>query len=394
MNGRAVRQALVVFRKELTDSLRDGRALFSIGFTIVLGPVLIGFMMNRVAERQREAEQVSIPVAGQEHATALVGWLRQQSGVEITDAPADPEAAVREGQADVVLIITEDYAERFRASRPARIKVVADSSRNTSRPTIERVRRLLQRYSGEIGSLRMIARGVSPAAATPLQLEEVEVSTAQQRAAQVLAFIPMFILLAAFVGGMQIATDSTAGERERGSLEPLLVNPASRGAIVAGKCLAAAAVAMVTVTLSTTLCANIPRFLPLQEMGIRFRIGPGHFGGIMAAVLPACFFATSLQAYIATMARSFKEAQSYMGVLILLPMLPGILSSVYALGDAPWMYAVPILGQHVLLAGVMGGRPQELWAFAAAGIIAVVAAAILMRLTTALFRSERIIFAR
>ena len=78
MNARVVRQALVVFRKELTDSLRDGRALFSIGFTIVLGPVLIGFMMNRVAERQREAEQVSIPVAGQEHAGALVEWLRQQ----------------------------------------------------------------------------------------------------------------------------------------------------------------------------------------------------------------------------------------------------------------------------------------------------------------------------
>ena len=394
MNARVVRQALVVFRKELTDSLRDGRALFSIGFTIVLGPVLIGFMMNRVAERQREAEQVSIPVAGQEHAGALVEWLRQQSGVEVVAAPADPERAVRDGEADVVLIIPEDYAERFRASRPARVKVVGDSSRTTARPTIDRVRRLLQQYSGEIGSLRMIARGVSPAAANPLQLEEVEVSTAQQRAAQVLAFIPMFILLAAFVGGMQIATDSTAGERERGSLEPLLVNPAPRGAIVAGKCLAAAAVAMATVTLSTALCANIPRFLPLQEMGIRFRIGPEHFGGIMAAVLPACFFATSLQAYIATMARSFKEAQSYMGVLILLPMLPGILSSVYSLGDAPWMYAVPILGQHVLLAGVMGGRLQDLWAFAVAGIIAVAAAAVLMRLTTSLFRSERIVFGR
>jgi sodium transport system permease protein len=394
LNARAVHQAIVVFRKELTDSLRDGRALFSIGFTIVLGPVLIGFMINRVAERQREAEQVSIPVAGQEHAGALVEWLRQQSGVQIVSAPADPEAAVREGLADVVLIIPDDYAERFRASRPARVKIVADSSRNTARPTIERVRRLLQRYSGEIGSLRMIARGVSPAAANPLQLEEVEVSTAQQRAAQVLAFIPMFILLAAFVGGMQIATDSTAGERERGSLEPLLVNPAPRGAIVAGKCLAAAAVAMATVTLSTTLCANIPRFLPLQEMGIRFRIGPEHFGGIMAVVLPACFFATALQAYIATMARSFKEAQSYMGVLILLPMLPGILSSVYSLGDAPWMYAVPILAQHVLLAGVMGGRWPELWAFAVAGLMAMVTAAILMRLTTMLFGSERIIFGR
>ena len=389
-----MRQALVVLRKELTDSLRDGRALFSIGFTIVLGPLLIGFMMNRVAERQREADRIRIPIAGQEHAGALVEWLRQQSGVDVVGAPADPEAAVRDGREDVVLIVPDDYVERFRASRPARVKIVADSSRNTARPTIERVRRLLQAYSAQIGSLRLIARGVSPAVATPLQIEDVEVSTAQQRAAQVLAFIPLFILLAAFVGGMQIATDSTAGERERGSLEPLLVNPAPRGAIVAGKCLAAAVVAMVTVILSTTLCANIPRLLPLQDMGIRFRIGPEHFAGIMAAVLPACFFASSLQAYIATMARSFKEAQSYMGVLILLPMLPGILSSVYALGDAPWMYAVPILGQHVLLAGVMGGRVPDPWAFVAAGVIAVVAAALLMRLTTALFRSERIIFGR
>jgi sodium transport system permease protein len=163
---------------------------------------------------------------------------------------------------------------------------------------------------------------------------------------------------------------------------------------VAGKCLAAATVAMATVTLSTALCANIPRFLPLQDMGIRFRIGPEHFAGIMAAVLPACFFASSLQAYIATMARSFKEAQSYMGVLILMPMLPGLLSSVYSLGDAAWMYAVPILGQHMLLLGVMGGRGQELWMFVAAGAVSIAAAAVLMRLTTGLFRSERIIFGR
>ena len=94
-----------------------------------------------------------------------------------------------------------------------------------ARPALERVRRLLARYGSEIGALRLITRGVSPAGVTPLKLEEIEISTAQQRAAQVLSFIPMFIILSAFVGGMSIATDSTAGERERGSLEALLVNP-------------------------------------------------------------------------------------------------------------------------------------------------------------------------
>ena len=90
-----MRQVIVVFRKELTDSLRDGRALFSIGFTIVLGPLLIGFMMNRVAERQREAEQIEIPIAGQQHAPALVDWLRQQSGVQVVAAGLTPRAISR-----------------------------------------------------------------------------------------------------------------------------------------------------------------------------------------------------------------------------------------------------------------------------------------------------------
>src|SRR5688500_6756551 len=188
--ARSIRQIVVIVRKELKDSLRDGRALFSIAFTIVIGPVLIGFMMNRVADRQREAEEVDLPVVGPEHAPALIAWLRQQPGIEIVGAPGDPEKAVRDRDEDVVLVIEPEFADRFRVSRPATVKVVADSSRTAARPKVERVRRLLQRYSAEIGSLRLIARGVSPQAMTPLQLEEVEVSTAQQRAAQVLTFNP------------------------------------------------------------------------------------------------------------------------------------------------------------------------------------------------------------
>jgi hypothetical protein len=211
MAGRSVHQTLIVIRKELRDSLRDRRALFSIAFSIVVGPVLIGFMMNRIADRQREADNVTIPVVGQQHAPAFVEWLRQQAGVTVIEGPSRPEQAVRDGTHDVVVVIADDYAEKFSESRPATVKVVADTSRNSARPSIERVRRLLQRYSAEIGALRLISRGVSPAGVTPLKLEEIEISTAQQRAAQVLSFIPMFIILAAFVGGMSIATDSTAG---------------------------------------------------------------------------------------------------------------------------------------------------------------------------------------
>jgi sodium transport system permease protein len=394
MVSRGLRQALIVMRKELKDSLRDRRALFSIAFSIVIGPVLIGFMMNRVADRQREAENVEIPVAGQEHAPAFVEWLRQQAGVTVTKGPLRAEQAVRDGMYDVVVVIADDYGEKFQESRPATVRIVADTSRNAARPTHERVRALLQRYSAEVGALRLVARGVSPAGVQPLRLEEIEISTAQQRAAQVLSFIPMFIILAAFVGGMSIATDSTAGERERGSLEALLVNPAPRMALVAGKCVAAALLAMTAVILTTTLSANIPRFLPLQDMGIRFRIGREEFVGVLAAMLPMCLFSASLQAAVSTLARSFKEAQSYMGVLVLLPMLPGMISAVSTLGQDPWMYLVPVLGQHVLVMGVLGGRPEEAWAFTVAGLIAVLSAALLIRTMTTLFKIERIVFGR
>ncbi len=394
MTVQAFRQAVVVLRKEVTDSFRDRRALMSILFGVMLGPVMVVFMINRVADRQREAEEVRIPIQGVEHAPALVDWLRQQPGIEIVPAPEDAEAAVRDQDEDVVVVISEEFAERFRESEPAGIRIIADGSRNVSRPTVERVRRLLQAYSGQVGSLRLIARGVSPAAVTPLEMDEVDVSSAQQRGGQILAFIPLFIILAAFTGGMAIATDSTAGERERGSLEPLLVNPVPRGALVAGKWLAATFAASLTVGLTTLLSVVMPSFLPLADMGIRFRLGPEQVGGILAAVLPLCLFITALQSCIATLARSFKEAQSYMGLLIVVPMVPGLVAALYPIANQVWMYGVPVLGTQVLLTNVLGGRPPAAGPFITSAVVSALAALVLVRVTTHLFRSERIIFGR
>jgi sodium transport system permease protein len=356
--------------------------------------VLIAFMMNKLADRQREAESVRIPMVGMSRAPALVNWLNQQAGVRVIEGPANPEAAVREQSEAVVVIVPEDFAERFRASRPAPLQVVSDSSRNDVSASVERVQALLQQYAAEIGSLRLIMRGVSPAAVRPLVIESIEVSTAQQRAAQILTFIPMFIMVAGFVGGMQIATDSTAGERERGSLEPLLVNPAPRVAFVTGKWMAAALAAVVSVCLTTVLCAQLTRLLSLEDMGIRLSIGAEHLGPILLAVAPMCLFTAALQAAVATLARSFKEAQTYMGVLILGPMLPGVLYALYPLGDSPVMHAIPMLGSYVLLTEVLGGGFPETSAFLVSAGTCLVATAILIRITTGLFRSENIIFGR
>jgi len=391
---RRIRQTLIVIRKELRDSFRDRRALFSIFFGAIFFPIVITVMMNRVAERTRDADHLTIPVVGRENAPALIEWIQQQDGVTIVEGPPEPERAVRDRQVDVVLIIPRTFAERFSASKPAQVRIVSDSSNSTGQPAVQRVRQLIAAYSGQIGSLRLIARGVSPIIATPLQLQDIEVSSAQQRAATVLSFIPLMLMIAAFTGGMQIATDSTAGERERGSLEPLLVNPVPRGVLVAGKWLAAVCAAVLSVGLTTGLSVLQLRLMPLQDLGIRFNLGPNEVIGMLAAIVPLCPLTAAIQIYIGTFARSFKEAQSYMGVLISVMMLPALLSSLYPIADRVWMYPVPVVGQYLLLTAFLGGRAPGVLPFTLSAAAAILVALILVKITTRLFHSERIVFAR
>ena len=387
-------QAVVVARKELRDWSRDRRSILTVLITSLVAPAIIGFMFNNLASRQRQVEDVKVPVAGMEHAPALVAWLQQQAGVEVVSGPDDPEEAVRSRREDVVVVIPKDFVEKFKTSKPAQIRIVADSSSQQTRPKVQRVRGLFQRYSNEIGSMRLIARGVSPVVASPLQIEDVEVSSSQQRAATILGFIPLFIMLAAFTGAMQISTDSTAGERERGSLEALLVNPAPRSALAMGKWLAGTSTAMVSVLVTGALLLAIFQYIPLQDLGIRFRLGPPQLLGTLATVLPLCPLIVALQMYVATFAKSFKEAQGYLSFLMMGQMVPGMLATMNPISSKMWMYFVPWVGQQVLLTDVLGGKAPLPFVFVAIAAINVVLAVIVVRGIAGLLLREKIVFGR
>ena len=394
MNNSAQTQAMVVWRKELKDWSRDRRSIVTALVGILFGPLFFAFTFNTMANRQRQAEDVTIPVVGAANAPALMAWLRQQAGVTVIDGPADPEEAVRTSRQDVVVVIADDFAEDFSAAKPAQVRIVADSSSQTTRPKVQRVRGLFQAYSNQIGSLRLIARGVSPVVASAVQIEDVEVSSAQQRAARIISFLPVFILMSAFMGAMQIATDSTAGERERGSLEALLVNPAPRGAILAGKWLAALTVAFAAVLLSGTLLAAIFGSIPFHDLGLRFRLGAQHLTGTLAALLPLCPLMVAAQVYMATFAKSFKEAQSYLSLLMMAVMLPGFVLTLYPAGSKTWMYFVPFLGQTAMMTDVLGGKTVAPMLLIGPAVINLTLAAIVLRTTAALLHRERIIFGR
>lgn len=392
---RFLRQLFVVFRKELKDSFRDRRAIVAIVLGILIGPAVIAFMVNRIAERQRAAEEIAIPIVGAAHAPALVNWLRQQWGVTVVDGPADPARAVRDGDEELVLVIPGDFGERFAVSRSAPVDLVIDSSREVTMPQVRRARALLQAYNAEMAALRLVAHGVSPQVAAALRVHEVEVSTAEQRAGTILNFLGMFLILSALTGGMQVATDSTAGERERGSLEPLLVNPVARGALAGGKWLAATAASLLAVLLTAAFCLGLLTLVLGPDLGIRVHVGPAQVAAIAVAALSMCPLASALQAFVGTYSRSFKEAQSYIGILMTLPVtLIGILGAMYPFKNQLWMYAVPLLGQYTLITSAFGGEAPGAAAYALSAVVALATSALLVRLTTSLFRSERVIFGR
>ena len=206
----------------------------------------------------------------------MVDWLRQQAGVEIVEGPGDPQEAVRTRREDVVVVIPDDFAKDFSASKPAQIRLVADSSQpEHARPkaaTCPRTVAALQQ--SEIGSLRLIARGVSPAVAQPRFRSKTSRCRARSSAPRrSSAFIPLFVMIAAFTGAMPIATDSTAGERERGSIEALLVNPAPRGAIAAANGSPGRDRDAQRAGHRAALLFAMFQYIPLQDLGIRFRLG-------------------------------------------------------------------------------------------------------------------------
>jgi sodium transport system permease protein len=384
----------VVFRKELMDGSRDRRSLWSVILSAVIGPVLIGVMFTTIAKRERGAEDIRIPVAGAEHAPAFVDWLRQQAGVEVVSAPKDPEAAVRDRKEDVVLIVDKEFAAKFSRSLPAPVKLVNDATQDSARPKVRRIRALLGAYSSQIGSMRLVARGVSPAVASALGIEEIEVSSAQQRAAKILTFFPMFLLLGTLVGGLQLAIDSTAGERERLSLEPLLLNPVSREAIIVGKWLASALFGGVSAVFSSILCTVVVRRIPLQDLGASFRFGAAELAGLLALALPLTLLSSALVIFVALFARSYKEAQTYIGLLPLAYTMPTMILSIFPLQNPAPLWPVPILGQFLLSSEVMGGRAPAAYWYAIVAVTTFVAAVALIALSARNLKRERIVFGR
>jgi len=320
---------------------------------------MITVMLSVISSEEEIEGPLEVPVVGVEHAPNLVRFLEEQGVVLETPTQAmvdDPHEVVRTGEEAIVVEISEDYAEDFTEGRPATITLVADESKRSTQVAMTRLSAILGAYNSRVGQLRLLARGVSPQVLSPLNIHKEDLATPQTRASNILEMIGMFLIMAAFGCNMYIAIDATAGERERGSLEPLLLQPVSSTVLVLGKWVSTVVFGVIG-GLLTLLCLSVAmQQLPLENLGLRLVLGWTEAVQLMFIAIPLILFAGAAQLLLATIAKSFKEAQTYLSATMLLPMLPGLFSSMKPMEPAVWMAAVPALGQQVMTSMVLRGE--------------------------------------
>lgn len=356
-----LRRLWIIIRKEIVDNLRDRRSVGNALFAVLINPllyiVLFGFLNRTFSEQAEQA--LALHVMGRENAPNLVQFL-DQNNVDIIDAPADAEAAVRRGDLDVVLVIPDDFGEKFAAGEPAQVQLLVDESSQSSSIPSSRAQSLISQYSSQIGNLRLLARGISPAVTVAVPVETVSVAPRETDggAGVVLNLLPVVMMTAAFYGGFYLAVDTTAGERERKSLEPLLLNPVPRREFLLGKFLAVLAFTLLATFLATALFLVLLGIPQVQEFtNIRLSLGWDVILTAVALMIPVAFMAVALEMLIGSYARSVKEASTYAQLVAFAGFMPSLFLSVLPIRPQPWMYYIPTVGQLYFINDTARGLP-------------------------------------
>jgi sodium transport system permease protein len=383
-----------VFVKELRDALRDRRTALMVLFASILtGPITLVLVAQFISGLEEKASILKVRIAGQEHSPALVNFLRR-SDVEIEAAPADYEARVREGRLDAVIVVPRDFDQKYLNGENTRVDLVYDDSRTESGPAIRQAERLLRGFNRETSMLRLMARGVSPDLTEPLKVQHVNTATVKQRGAMLLFLIPMFAILSPLLGGMTIAIDSTAGERERGSLEPLLANPVPIWQVVAGKWLAAWVFACGVAALTLGGFVAAATLYAGKRVAALMTFGTPELGLFLAMVVPFAAMTAALQMLISTYGRSYREAQTYVSYLATVVSFVPLVVLFSGLKDAFWQLWVPVLGQQVVLVRIVRGDGLGASDWAVPSLVALALAAACVHSVARLLRDERIVFGR
>ena len=357
-----MRTFLTVFFKEVLDNLRDRRTLASaLIMGPIFGPVLFAFVINMSIDRALDNSEniMTLTVIGQEYAPNLMRFLESRN-IDVVADPNDIDGAanaVKNGTHDVVLVVPESFAEQLADTVPARIKLFSDKANSQGEKEARRARNALYGYNQQLAAMRLSARGINPHVLRPIFVDEVDVSTPSGRSAILLGMMSYFFIFALLMGGMYLAIDTTAGERERGSLEPLLCLPVTRGQLIVGKIMAACVFMAASLLLSLISFYVVLKFMPLEQLGLTPNFDLGVVAAAFFLLLPFVLLGAALMTLVASFTKSYKEAQTWLSAVLIAPTLPILIVSILTLRPQLEFMFVPSLSQHLILVDIIKNEP-------------------------------------
>ncbi|QOC21961.1 ABC transporter permease [Wenzhouxiangella sp. AB-CW3] len=378
-----------VVRKELKDGLRDRRSMTGVVGYALLVPLLLAMMLN-AAEQQQAEGPGEVKIVNKSAAPGLMAHLRAE-GYELVDAQGEPGSDVRPERQRPALRVDPEFGARMEQGRPARVFLMVDSPRDES--AADRLDETIGAYAAELAQLRLQSRGVSPELIRPVDIQRQDFSTPAQRAAQLLGILVFFLLMAPFAASMSLAIDMLAGERERRSMELLLVQPVAPWHLATGKWLTAALFGLAGTALILVASGLILPRVDVSSLGTILDLPLEQRLLLGVAIAPLAFLAAGLQSLLSLFARSYKEAQFYLSGLMFLPMMVLFGLDFLGIEEGNWQSLTPVVAQHELAMEVLRGTVPTTISFVAAAVPTLVLAILLTGLAAQMLKRERAVSA-
>ncbi|MBT1445108.1 ABC transporter permease subunit [Shewanella sp. JM162201] len=376
-----MKRIMTMFRKELLDAARDKRSVMAGLYYAIGTPLIMCGLFMVLINQLSSPDDLFIKIDNADKAKDLVHYL-ESKGVSHSDDATKVK--------DIRLVIGDEYPAQMAKGEAALVTLVADNSDDKLQKSIRRLEALLQQYSAEMGSLRLIARGVDPRVVQPLKVEVEDQATADSKGGMILGLAIFTMIYSVFISGMNLAIDTSAGERERNSLALLLSHPLSTRELVWSKILAVTSFALLGVILILIVSKFAYALVPWQQLGFAINLSPSFMLLMFLVAVPIALLAASLQLSVSFMAKTFKEAQSYLTIVLFVPLMLVMASTYQVAPDVlSWL---PLSGQQQALMEVVKGKElplaQLLVTSAATLAIALVLALVMERS----LKSEKVVF--
>ncbi|MDP2559781.1 ABC transporter permease [Psychrobium sp. 1_MG-2023] len=384
----SVFKGLVV--KEFREAFRDRRAIMAALFAVVSGPLIMAAVFMFQIEEAIETKDSYIEYVGAENAPKLVEFLKAKQILSIENVPE--KEAEKWQKRQVVLTIPEDFSENMSQGKTVEITLKADYSNKNLGTTLKHIEGIIAAYSSQVGSVRLLMRGIDPRITQPISITVQDTATPESKSGLLMGIVGMFIMMALFTASMTASIDTSAGERERHSLELILCQPVSTTKIVLSKVACVSVYAAIASVLTMFAMTFTMTMLPLEKLGISIVVDPLTMIIIAAMIIPLAYLASIAQLFFAYRAKSFKEAQSYLSMILILPML--VPMAITFMPHKPeWLNNLPLAGHSIIMEELYKGQSLDVMAFVLTNIATIVISVAMTFLLAKSLRSEKVVLA-